>query len=223
LAVTRSTLSRIGPCIVVTIAAHACLLALPARPLGTVTGAATGPGVQVRFVQQPMPTSVAQAVPVTVEHALAAERLPPPLLANSEPLKYTPALTAAPILSTHPELPPLPGWALAGVANEDDQFVARALLHVAPAPLAPVVLAFPARFSDGGRFVGELTLFIDETGVVVRVRSEGEALPPLLEQAARSAFMNVRFRPGELAEHGVVKSRIRIEVVFESDAPLRIG
>jgi periplasmic protein TonB len=212
-----------GPCIVLTIAAHAVLFALPVRPAVMAAGAATGSGLQVRFVAQPTTASVALAVPVVAARALAAELLAPPLQANSEPLKYSPALAAASLLSTQPELPPLPGWALAGVANEDDQFVARALLDVAPSPLAPVVLAFPTRFSDGGRFVGELTLFIDETGVVVRVRSEGEALPPLLEEAARSAFMNVRFRPGELAEHGVVKSRIRIEVVFESDPPHRVG
>jgi periplasmic protein TonB len=220
---TRSTLSRMGPCIVLTIAAHAGLLALPARPAHTAIGTATGSGLQVRLVEQPMSTSVAQAVSVAAEHALGAERLAPPLPASSIPLKYTPALAATPILFVQPELPPLSGWALASVANEDDQFVARALLDVAPSPLAPVLLVFPKRFGDSGRFVGELTLFIDETGTVVRVRSEGETLPPVLEDAARSAFMNVRFRPGELAEHGAVKSRIRVEVVFESGAPLSQG
>jgi periplasmic protein TonB len=219
----RSTLRRMGPCIVLTIGAHAALLAVPARPTHRAAGTATETGLQVRFAAQPMATSVAQAAPAAAEHALAAERLAPPLPANSQPLKYTPSLAAAPILVAQPELPPLPGWALAGVANEDDQFVARALLDVAPSPLAPVLLVFPARFGDSGRFVGELTLYIDETGAVVRVRSEGEPLPPLLEEAARNAFMNARFRPGELAEYGVVKSRIRIEVVFESETPRRLG
>ncbi len=68
-----------------------------------------------------------------------------------------------------------------------------------------------------------MTLFIDETGAVVRVRCEGNTLPPAFEEAARNAFMNVRFRPGELADHGAVKSRIRVEVVFEAGEPLLVG
>jgi hypothetical protein len=35
--------------------------------------------------------------------------------------------------------------------------------------------------------------------------------------------MSVRFRPGQLAEHGAVKSRIRVEVVFENGAPRLTG
>jgi hypothetical protein len=54
-------------------------------------------------------------------------------------------------------------------------------------------------------------------------RSCACALPPALEDAARKAFVQARFRPGEHAEHGVVKSRIRVEVVFEGGMPLRLG
>jgi hypothetical protein len=67
---------------------------------------------------------------------------------------------------------------------------------VPPMPLAPVIISYPDTVGAGERHAGELTLFIDETGAVVR---------------------------GELAEQGAVKSRIRIEVVFEGGAPLLIG
>jgi len=102
-------------------------------------------------------------------------------------------------------------------------FLARSLLAVPPTPLAPVIIAYPDVPGMAERYSGELTLFIDETGAVVRVRVERNALPPALEEAARNAFMSVRFRPGELTEHGAVKSRIRVEVVFEGGAPLLLS
>ncbi len=139
-----------------------------------------------------------------------------------------PPLDAHPLESTPPVEPSPPllselGWSLPGVADEDDVFLARSLLSVPPAPLAPVLIAYPDAAAVAARYSGELTLYIDETGTVVRVRAEPGELPPALEEAARRAFMSVRFRPGELAEHGAVKSRIRVEVVFEGGAPLLLG
>ncbi len=110
----------------------------------------------------------------------------------------------------------LPGWLVRpGLADEDDLFLARSLLTLPPQPLAPVILPDVDSVGPGERHRGELTLFIDETGTVVRVRSETVDLPTELEEVARRAFMEVRFAPGELADLGAVKSRIRVEVVFD--------
>lgn len=221
---TRSTLRRMVPCIALTIAAHAVLLAVPVRPVGAATGAPIPQTLQLRWLEQPAPPT-AEAATESGLQLLAAHLAPLPK--PSAALPQTPLikeLAIAPTMPvTQPDLPPLSGLAVGGAADEDDLFVARALLSVPPTPLGPVVLAHPPAFPGVGRFAAELTLFIDETGAVVRVRTEGAALPPMLEDAARNAFMNVRFRPGELAEHGVVKSRIRVEVVFESDVRRRLG
>ena len=61
----------------------------------------------------------------------------------------------------------------------------------------------------------QLTLFIDESGYVQRVRVDGPALPPLLEEAAVNVFRQARFSPGQVGTQ-VVRSMIRIEVNFES-------
>jgi hypothetical protein len=107
------------------------------------------------------------------------------------------------------------GWALHTMPGEDDAFLARSLLSLPPQPTVPVIVPTPEFVSAGDHFRGELTLFIDESGTVVRVKPEDDGLPPALEDVARRAFMTVRFAPGELADLGAVKSRIRVEVVFD--------
>ncbi len=118
-----------------------------------------------------------------------------------------------------------PAWGLSRTATEDDAFVARALLAVAPQPLDTVIVPVPTSLRVGEVHRGELTLFIDETGTVVRVRAETDTLPDELVELARQAFMAARFAPGELTDAGAVKSRIRVEVVFDGGAdpepPLR--
>lgn len=112
--------------------------------------------------------------------------------------------------------PPLEAFGLVvpGIDSDDDYFP-RAMLTVVPTPMEPVLIAYPVIEQDSGRHSSELTLFIDETGRVARVRVDGNELPPAMEEAARNAFINARFRSGEL-DGRAVKSRIRIEVVFDS-------
>jgi periplasmic protein TonB len=156
------------------------------------------------------------------DRTLSAGDLSAPVLTRSAlPLQSQPAIEPAifvPIAESG-----LLGLSLPGVANEDDQYVVRSLLTVPPVPLSPVVIDFPDFKGEANRYVAALTLFIDESGVVVRVKAEGNALPSPLEEAARNAFMRARFRPGELTDLGAVKSRIRVEVVFESGAPRQVG
>jgi hypothetical protein len=92
--------------------------------------------------------------------------------------------------------------------------------------MAPITIDYPPIDDDNGRYVSELTLFLDESGNVVRARVDGPRLPFALEEAARSAFLAARFAPGWLVGE-TVKSRIRVEVVFErtgsnAQAPARL-
>jgi periplasmic protein TonB len=220
---TRLQVRRLGPCVAITIAAHAFLLAIPLRPAATSgTSSATHSSLAVRFID-PVPSDSRLDVPpvppsAVVERLVAIGSLHEPRTALDpvEPLEpHTPTLSSA---VNAFEAPTLLGLSLTGIPDEDDQFVVRSLLSLPPAPLSPVVIPYPDVDASAGRYVGQLTLFIDEHGTVVRVHPEGDALPPEFEQVARNAFLSVRFRPGEMQEHGPVKSRIRVEVVFEGGA-----
>ena len=97
-----------------------------------------------------------------------------------------------------------------------DDYLVRSQLTVAPSPREHILLGYPDDGPAVGRFVLTLTLYIDEAGAVRRVDVvSDEALPDPLRQAARLAFAGKRFSPGERAGDAV-KSRIRIEVVYES-------
>lgn len=218
LAVRRTDLRKIGPILGLVVALHVLLLAVP-RQAVVASGPATAvpTSVQVRLLEAPGTPAV--------QPATVAARGGVPTLVDA-PLVAAPAPTEP---SMEPSRAPLPdvvavprpadtwlGVALPGVATDDDLYFPRSQLTVAPAAIDPVVIDYPRFNGDAGRYVAELSLFIDETGRVARVRVDNGSLPPALEDAARRAFTQARFRPGEAAEHGTVKSRIRIEVVFES-------
>lgn len=99
--------------------------------------------------------------------------------------------------------------------SNDDVYLPGHALTRTPAPVAPIDLPYPDTAPQGS-FHAVLTLFIDETGQVRRVRVESvgeEGLPPELEEAARQTFLSSRFSPGERHEQPV-KSQIRIAVEF---------
>jgi periplasmic protein TonB len=84
----------------------------------------------------------------------------------------------------------------------------------------PVLIDYPSIPGVPGTHVGLLSLFIDETGKVVRVRVDSQTLPLEMQDAARSAFMGAAFTPG-LVDGLPVRSRIRVEVTFEAGIPTR--
>jgi hypothetical protein len=100
-------------------------------------------------------------------------------------------------------------------ASKVDDYVPRPLLSVAPVALAPVLVEAPPDDTEIARRVGILSLFIDDEGKVQRIEAEEPSLPEAFEQAARDAFMAVRFSPGQV-EGRAVKSRVRVEVVFDN-------
>lgn len=217
---------RLGPLAGFVLAAHAAVLSLPVRPAAGSPVMSTAPVIQTRTLStaspapvpdRPTPEPVA-APPTPV--AQAARRLAEPAPTPAPLAAPEQVQAVVPPASLHDEVPTaVGGLSLPGIADDDDLFVARSLLSVPPVATAPVLIDFPAFAGQAERYRGELTLFIDEQGVVVRVRAEGDALPAPLEEAARRAFMAVRFSPGELGVQGAVKSRIRVEVVFEGPAP----
>jgi periplasmic protein TonB len=110
--------------------------------------------------------------------------------------------------------PPPTGVFAAGQMGDADYFT-RDQLSMSPTPLQAVLIDYPPieDHVQGGNYVSQLSLYIDEEGKVQRVRVDGPALPQPMEEAARSAFMNARFSPGQV-DGLPVRSRIRIEVSF---------
>lgn len=218
----RADPRRIGPLIAAVVAAHALLLALPRQvPVASGSPPTLQTAVQVRMISTARSDGEARTAPLATLADAAAPRVvvPDDSLPRTEPLPDSPPLESPSIVAAPPIAPPAATWlglALPGVATEDDQYFARGLLSVPPAPLQPVLIDYPVFAGDAGRYVSELSLFIDESGTVVKVRVDGDPLPPALEAAARHAFLSARFRPGEAPELGVVKSRIRVEVTFDA-------
>jgi hypothetical protein len=202
-------LRRVAPLAACVIALHAALLAVPVRSARTPEAPTVG-AMQVRLLG------------TQDSDAAATEAAVPPAAGNdraAEPqAQWQPA-------AAHPEpasaSPPQPVIGLVTPARESDaDYYPRASLSIAPAALDAIVIDYPPIANDSGHHVSELSLFIDEAGRVTRVRVDGRALPPALEEAARVAFMGARFRAGQV-DGRAVKSQIRVEVVFENRPPDR--
>lgn len=106
---------------------------------------------------------------------------------------------------------------LAGGRYDQLDYVPREFLSLTPTPLSAIEVPFPDSVTDELRIDVQLALFIDERGVVQRVRVEGAGLPPVLEDAAATAFRKARFTPGQV-DGQPVRSLIKVAVTFESQA-----
>lgn len=118
---------------------------------------------------------------------------------------------------------PIPASAIertATAGREDKDFFPRSALDIGPYPAQPVLIDYPLVDGGSGTRVSELSLFIDENGRVVRIRVDGPILPAAMEEAARLAFMGATFTPGQV-DGLPVRSRIRVEVVFEEGSVRR--
>jgi len=141
-----------------------------------------------------------------------------------------PARPDAPTPSTPPQpaieqaapdpLPEVRPQVVETVSSDQEDFdgrdyIPRSLLTVPPVALTPIVLDMPEGEFAAERYVGVLSLFIDEEGHVKHVAAEGILLPPAFEQVARNAFSAASFSSGQM-DGRAVKSRQRVEVVFDN-------
>ena len=101
-----------------------------------------------------------------------------------------------------------------GEAAESTYF-GREDLDLAPKAQGIVQIAYPPGVPGNELQAGRLTLFIDEHGTVQRILVLDQSLPPPFQEAARNAFLQARFAPGERAGRNV-RSRIDVEVVFDA-------
>lgn len=211
-------------CALVSLAAHAAVLnALDTTPASWDRHVATaGPAPAARHAMQFRTVTAPPRRPAPA--APTADAAPTP---HAAPLDVA-APAPAPVVRHEAVMPPSSQGDDPHDRNEaalpppgPATYFPRSELTVVPAPLHPVILATP---DDGGppaRRVGVLSLFIDEAGRVHHIVPEEPLLPSRYEEAAREAFMAAAFTPGE-RDGGAVKSRIRIEVVFDNtplDAP----
>lgn len=179
------------------------LIAEESAPQGeaAVAASAAAPASEASGVQAP-PSVAADAA--SEASAAASESAPGASASASSPAPDGEADSSAVPASS-------PGDASGG------GYVPRPYLSIAPVATEPVVIPAAPGSVDVGRRVGVLALYIDEQGRVRRVEAEPPTLPEAMERAAREAFMGAHFSPGQVDGHAV-KSRIRVEVVFD-DTP----
>ncbi|MDP4300093.1 energy transducer TonB [Leptothrix discophora] len=110
------------------------------------------------------------------------------------------------------------GRPAASPSEPDDEalFLVRSQLDRAPHATGPIDLPYPDA-APLGHYRAVMTLFVDEAGRVRRVRLDADGmLPPLLEDAARQAFLQARFEPGR-KDGAAVRSRLRVAVEFGAE------
>lgn len=214
-------------CVALALAMHGLLLAAlaPGRPQegGSPALAATRKGgvrsISVRLIpDSPVAAGVAAASAPDASVPSAAASGVPDLPKPASDAASAAALSASAASAPSRDVESS-AVAAAGLAGElaPGGYLPRGLLSIAPAATAPVIIPTPGGSVELGRHVGVLALYIDEQGRVRRIEAEPPALPAAMEQAARETFMAAQFSPGLVDGHPV-KSRIRVEVVFD-DAP----
>jgi len=202
---TRATFAA---CAVLAVVLHVVLVPL----LGGVHLRPGPPGlarsVEVRFIPGEADLS---GRPVATPQEPSVTRAEPAVLPAKLTRQVLPATTVAQPREVGPK-----GQAT-GEAG-DDAYLPRSALTVPPVIRSSVAVPYPMFEADIGHYVARLSVFIDETGSVRRVDVETEDLPDPLKVAARDAFVNAEFTPGEL-EGRAVRSRLRIEVSFDGRGP----
>jgi TonB family protein len=118
------------------------------------------------------------------------------------------------------------GWQSGGSLHKTLQFlkgrqysqldyIPREYLSFVPKPLAEIEIPFPDNLTGDVSVSVQLEVFIDENGVVTKVQLNSSHISAAVDDAAVNAFLNARFKPGEI-EGQVVRSLLRVEVTFES-------
>jgi hypothetical protein len=106
------------------------------------------------------------------------------------------------------------GKPVAARNSDFDTYWARPYLSVAPSERTDVIVERP-RLGGISPVVLHLTLYIDETGKVRRVRNDTPGIQREYVDAATRAFSVAEFRPGEIGGQAV-RSLLQMDVTFDS-------
>lgn len=173
-------------------------------------------GVRVRTVPTFAPTARTASTPPGATTPLPASEMAHAPAPAAGPVHPSPSSTTVADGLDPEQLPPTG----AGPVDAADQaYWPRSLLTRPPTPQQSIDLFYPAQ-APSGRFRAVLTLFIDEQGVVQRVRideADDSGLPPVLEDAARQTFLRSSFTPGEINGRPI-RSQLRIEVEYATES-----
>jgi hypothetical protein len=206
----------LAACMTGSVALHVAVLLSSAAgtPVTSGTGEGRSSGVQVRMAVATPRSSQATATPATVATPAVAPAQPVPSAADFDPNQLPP--TGAGLQAhTDPAADP--------PADLEAAYLPRSLLTRPAAPQQSIDLLYP-ELAPSGRFRAVVTLFIDDRGVVQRVRideADDSGLPPVLEDATRQTFLRSAFTPGEI-DGRPTRSRLRIEVEYATE-PLHGG
>lgn len=151
-------------------------------------------------IPAPEPTQQIATIPASAQAARTTSPSAPTLLERME------------------QLPPTGAGTAAQAGDPDAEYLPSRLLTRGPAPQQSIDLFYP-ELAPTGHFRAVLTLFIDDQGVVQRVRidaAQDSGLPAALEEATRQTFLRSAFVPGEL-DGRPVRSQLRIEVEFTTE------
>jgi TonB family protein len=188
-------------CIAISIALHvATLLGVRVTSFWPAGGAIEGEAMYVTLVAKR-----------AAAEAAAPEPRPEPFAPPSPPTQKQARPATAPPLSVPLPVPP---------AFDEAQYTPSGRLSVRPFAVDEISVPYPEGVDRRGVSKALLTLFIDEDGTVVRVKIDDSDLPPQFQEAAKKAFEQARFHPGQIDDRPV-KVRMRIEVTFESGTPRR--
>ena len=148
---------------------------------------------------------------------LSASKSPGPAAA---PLPLHEAETST--LLQAPQLPPVTSKVAeqaktSGGKGDEAGYLPRRELDEPPKLLLHVNLLWPDNAPAAGSYKSVISVFIDEAGVVQRVRMDGPELPESLQAVVRDAFLQAHFSPGRVKGFEV-KSWLRMEVEFDTDA-----
>lgn len=187
-----------------------------AAPAVSVRRIAAGPAAKPATARPaaPAPRRLPRPQPLAAGVASAEAVRPPPAPSPQEPAHASPDVGVDPA-------PPDPAPAADGFPPEPSErdeavYLPRQALTASPTAQTPVLLVFPETGTHLRHVVGVVSLFIDETGAVQRIRIEAPGLPESFETAVRSAFAPVRFTPGEVNGQPV-RALMRVEVRFDID------
>lgn len=215
---------RVGWCVLAAVVLHAALgVGLLLRAQAQTASQAVGMGHALR-VSAAKPSVMQLRWAPAVSAAVAqntALHAALPSTAPASPWDVSPEQAEVPApdapRDVAPEVKPIPPGGDADTAFTG--YARRDMLDRAPQALGIVQINYPSGVEPGRVHTGRLTLFIDESGAVRKVlvatpSNPEDALPAPFVEAAREAFLQARFTPGE--RQGVpVKSRIDIEVRFD--------